>query len=61
MPPTLSELRATSLQHMDRRELSDDQARAMAQRLLISYHCCPVCSQHPCACQPKLEDPLRQG
>lgn len=52
--PTLSELREMALQYADRQDLSDDEARQMARRLLISWHCCPTCWQHPCACRPAL-------
>lgn len=52
--PTLSELREIALQYADRRQISDDESRRMAQRLLISWQCCPVCWQHPCACQHEL-------
>lgn len=52
--PTLSELREIALQYSDRRQISDDEARRMARRLLISWRCCPTCWQHPCACHPEL-------
>ena len=52
--PSLSELREESLKYANAGEMSDDDARRMAYRLLMSWHCCPNCWQHPCACHAEL-------
>lgn len=51
--PALSELREAALEHAERQE-DDEDMRRMARRLLLSWHCCPTCWQHPCACHPEL-------